>query len=136
MRSGGVCYKINAMTRVYIADALPEERSALRRFILDMEMEVAGEAVDWLATLDNAPTNNLDILLLDWALLPINLGTQALAKLRALCPNAIIIVLLSHLDARKQMAVYAGADSFISKGDMPERVAEHLRLAAANVPFL
>jgi DNA-binding NarL/FixJ family response regulator len=124
------------MTRVYIADSLPEERSALRLLILDLEMEVAGEAIDWPATLDNVPTNHLDILLLDWSLLPSNLGTQALTKLRMLCPSVIIIVLLSHLDAHKQVAISASANSFISKGDMPERVAEHLRLAAASVPCL
>jgi DNA-binding NarL/FixJ family response regulator len=54
-------------------------------------------------------------------------------KLRMLCPNAIVIVLLSHVDAREQAALSAGADSFISKGEMPERVAERLRLAAASV---
>jgi DNA-binding NarL/FixJ family response regulator len=122
------------MTRVYIADALPEERSALRLLILDLDMEVAGEAVDWRATLDNAPINHSDILLLEWSLLPSNLGMQALAKLRMLCPSVIIIILLSHLDAHKQMAIFESADSFISKGDMPEHVAQHLRLAAANVP--
>lgn len=123
------------MTRVYIADALPEERSALRLLIRDLEMEVVGEAVDWRATLDNAPVNQLDILLVEWSLLPSNLGTQALAKLRMLCPSVIIIILLSHLDAHKKMAISESADSFISKSDMPEHVAEHLRLAAANVPF-
>jgi hypothetical protein len=38
------------MTRVYIADALPEERSALSLMLLDFGMEVIGEAADWLAT--------------------------------------------------------------------------------------
>ena len=121
------------MTRVYVADALPEERSALRLLLLDLKMEVVGEAADWLTTLAQAPATQLDMLLVDWALLPINSGAEALMKLRMLCPNAIVIVLLSHVDAREQAALSAGADSFISKGEMPERVAEHLRLAAASV---
>ncbi len=32
------------MTRVYLADAKPEERSALRLLLLDLKMEVVGEA--------------------------------------------------------------------------------------------
>ena len=122
------------MTRVYVADARPEERSALRLLLLDLKMEVVGEAADWFTTLANAPATRLDMLLVDWDLLPINLGVQALAELRVACPNAIVVVLISHLDARHQAALSAGADAFISKGETPERVAEHLRTVAARVP--
>jgi hypothetical protein len=38
------------------------------------------------------------------------------------------------LDARQQAALSIGADAFISKGETPERVAEHLRTIAASVP--
>jgi len=73
------------------------------------------------------------MLLVDWDLLPIDLGVQALAELRMACPAALVIVLISHLDARHQAALSAGADAFISKGETPERVAERLRLAAASI---
>ena len=122
------------MTQVYIADALPEERSALRLLLLDLKMEVVGEAADWLTTVANVPTICPDMLLVDWALLPANLGGQSLAELRILCPNPILIVLISHVDARQQAALSAGADVFISKGEMPESVAARLRLAAASIP--
>jgi DNA-binding NarL/FixJ family response regulator len=124
------------MTRVYLADALPEERSALRLMLLDLMMEVVGDAADWDTTLANAPTTRLDILLLEWNLLPIDLGVQALAKLRVACPRVIVVLLTSHLDARQQAALSAGADAFISKGDTAERVALHLRNAAARVPTI
>ena len=39
------------MTRVYVADAQHEERSALRLLLLDLNMEVVNEAADWLITL-------------------------------------------------------------------------------------
>jgi len=55
---------------------------------------------------------------------------QALVELRAACPGAIVVVLISHLDARQQAALSAGADAFISKDETPERVAERLRAAA------
>ena len=121
------------MTRVYLADAKPEERSALRLLLLDLKMEVVGEAADWPTTLANAPAARLDMLLVDWELLPVDLGVQALAELRLACPAALVIVLISHLDARQQAALSAGADAFISKGEAPERVAERLCLAAASV---
>jgi len=121
------------MTRVYLANALLEERSALRQMLLDLKMEVVGEAADWSTTLASAPATRLDMLLVDWNLLPANLGVQSLAILRVACLGTIVVVLISHLEARLQAALSAGADAFISKGETPERVALHLRLAAARV---
>jgi DNA-binding NarL/FixJ family response regulator len=117
------------MTRAYIADSRREERSALRVLLLDLKMEVVGEAADWATTLINAPATRLDMLLVDWDLLPIHLGVQALAELRLACPSKIVVVLISQLDARQQAALSIGADTFISKGETPERVAKLLRLA-------
>ncbi|MCB2160729.1 response regulator [bacterium] len=121
------------MTRVYLADAIPEEISALRLMLLDLKMEVVGEAVDWETTLVQVPGRSIDILLIDWDLLP-NSSTAALEMLRKACPEALVIVLISHLDARQQAALSAGADAFISKSELPERIAERLRIAEANLP--
>jgi DNA-binding NarL/FixJ family response regulator len=122
------------MTRVYVADAKPEECSALRLLLLDLKMEVVGEAADWFTTLVQVPIRRVDMLLVDWDLLPTNAPNVALAGLRKACPTALVVVLISHLDARRQAALSIGADVFISKGESPERVAEHLRNAAASVP--
>ena len=54
------------MIRVYLADAYPEERSALRLVLLDLDMDVVGEAADWPTTLAQAPVTNLDMLLVEW----------------------------------------------------------------------
>jgi DNA-binding NarL/FixJ family response regulator len=123
------------MTRVYIADARLEERSALRLVLLDLKMEVVGEATDWPTILTQAPVNRIDMLVVDWDLLPSS-PTAALEALRKLCPAALVIVLISHLDARQQAALSAGADAFISKGETPARVAEHLQKVAASVPII
>ena len=120
------------MTRVYVADGKPEERSALRLLLLDLKMNVVGEAADWATTLADAPDTRLDMLLVEWDLLP-NSPTAALEILRKACPAALVIVLISHLDARQQAALSAGADAFISKGETPERVSERLRSVAASV---
>jgi len=120
------------MTRVYLADSKPEERSALRLLLLDLKMDVIGEAADWATTLAQAPVRRTDMLLIDWDLLP-NSPTSSLDELRKACPAALVIVLISHLDARQQAALSAGADAFISKEETPERVADRLRAVAASV---
>ena len=120
------------MTRVYLADAKPEERFALRLLVIDLKMEVAGEAVDWPTTLVQAPVSRVDMLLIDWDLLSSE-PSKALDELRKACPAAIVIILISQLDARQQAALSAGADSFISKCETPERVAERLRTAAMGI---
>lgn len=120
------------MTRVYLADPTQEERFALRLLLMNLEMEVVGEAADWLTTFAQAPATNLDMLVIDWALLP-KRPAQALEKFRKACPSALVIVLISHLDARAQAALSTGVDAFISKNEMPDRVAEHLRIAAQGI---
>jgi|ERR1041384_5305935 DNA-binding NarL/FixJ family response regulator len=121
------------MTRVYVADAVKEERSALRLMLQDLNMEMAGEAADWATALTQAPLSLMDMLLIDWELLPRISPTAALNELRRACPVALVIVLISHLDARQQAALSAGADAFISKSETPERVAERLRSVAARI---
>lgn len=120
------------MIRVFIADGKPEERSALRLVVLDLDMEVSGEAADWPSTLAQAPASRSDLLLIDWDMLP-DSPSVGLQELRTACPAALVIVLISHLDARQQAALSAGADGFISKGETADRVAERIRLAAAGI---
>ena len=120
------------MTRIYLADGLTEERSALRLVLQSLDMEVVGEADDWATTLAQAPATDLDILLVDWDLLPAE-SVTALNQLRRACPAAIIVILISHLDPRHQAARSAGADIFISKRETPERVAERLRGVADSL---
>ncbi len=120
------------MTRVFLADAQIDERNALRLLLQDLKMEIVGEAADWPTTLTRAPATHLEMLVVDWNLLPIDLGMQSLAFLRQACPNAIVVVLISHLNSWQQAALSAGADAFISKNETPERVAERMQAAAAN----
>ena len=120
------------MIRVYIADAMLVERSALRLMLLELNMEIAGEAGDWSTTLAEVPGCRIDLLVMDWELLPAAPRT-ALDELRKVCPKALVIILISHLEVRQQAALSAGADVFISRGELPERVAESLRAAAAKI---
>ena len=108
------------------------ERSALRLMVLDLNMEIAGEAEDWSATLAEVPICHTDMLVTDWELLP-GTSSAALDELRRACPKALVIILIGRLEVRQQTALSVGGDVFISKGEMPERVAEHLHAAAAKI---
>ena len=120
------------MNRVFLADSQSDERFAFRLLLQDLNMQVVGEASDWATTLSLAPSTNPDMLMVDWELV-VN-GTDAnLAKLRLACPTAVVIVLISHLSAREQAALSAGADAFISKDETSEWVADRLREAVASI---
>jgi DNA-binding NarL/FixJ family response regulator len=123
-------YRSILMTRVFLADSRPEARSALRLLLQDLNMQVVGEADQWPAVLQQAALTKPDMIVIDWDLIPTE---SSLPILRATCPAAVVIVLISHLDARQQAALSAGADSFISKDETPDRVAERLRAAVANI---
>jgi DNA-binding NarL/FixJ family response regulator len=120
------------MTRVFIASSKPEERAALRHMLLKLNLQVVGEASDWFTTLAKAPATNFNILLVDWDMLPMNAAT-GLSELRQTCTYAIVVALTSKLDTLKQAALAAGADAFISKGEIPDRLAERLRSVAETL---
>ena len=120
------------MKRAFLADARSDERSAFRLILQDLNMQVVGEAADWSSVLALAPATRPDLVVVDWGLVADESGA-ALPQLREACPGAVVIILISHLDARQQAALSAGADAFISKGETPERVAERLRTVAASV---
>jgi DNA-binding NarL/FixJ family response regulator len=118
------------MIRVFLADSQPIARSALRLMLRDLRMQVVGEAANWTAVMQEAALTQPDMIVVDWELIPTN---SSLLTLRATCPTAVVIVLISHLGARQQAALSAGADSFISKDETPDRVAERLRSAVASI---
>ena len=120
------------MIRVLLAAPQPDVRAALRLLLLDLSMELVGESPDWPTILALTPEVQPDMLLVDWDLITVESG-NTLTQLREACPAAVVIVLISHLDARQQAALSAGADAFISKSEMPDRVAERLRTAAGSI---
>ena len=120
------------MTRIFLAASSSTERFALRLLLMDLKMEVVGEAADWSATLTQAPSLRTDILLVDWGLITTTPGA-AFQEFRKACPAAQVIVLINHPYAHQQAALSSGADAFITKVETPERVIEILRAAAARL---
>ena len=72
-----------------------------------------------------------DLVLLDWELPGLQSGALAatvFSTLNACCPNVKIIVLSGRPEAGRP-ALAAGASSFVSKADPPERLLEALHHA-------
>lgn len=120
------------MTRVYLADSRPEDRSALRYLLQDLNLNVVGESGDWITTLAQAPVCRISMLVVDWEILPVA-PIEAIEELRAACLGPLTIVLISHLEVRQQAALSAGADAFISKSETSDRVIDRLRSIAAKI---
>lgn len=114
------------MKRVYLADSHPDERSALRLLLTDLNLQVVGEAADWPTAFAQAPGTHPDMLVVDWGLVDGGSGAS-LIEIRRACPASVVIVLISHLEAREQAALSAGADTFISKGETSDRIFERLQ---------
>lgn len=117
------------MTRIYLADAKFAERLAMRMLILNRNMMIVGEAADWSTTFAQVPVSHPDILVVDWNLLS-SMPASALQELRKACSFKLFIVLISHLNILHQSVFFIGADTFISKAEIPEYIVELLQSAA------
>lgn len=112
--------------RILLADDHAKVRSALR-LLLEQEpiALIVGEAADATALLQATEAKRPDVVLLDWELpgLP---SEQLLRLLRFERPSLKVVAMSSRPEARND-ASHAGVDSFISKGERPDRVLSSLR---------
>jgi DNA-binding NarL/FixJ family response regulator len=107
--------------RILIADDQANVRSALA-LLLEQEpqFEIVAEAADAVGLLQAVRKNNPDLLLLDWEL-P-GLPADYLLRLLRYEQPCLLIVALSSRPEAEAAATAAGADAFISKSALPERV--------------
>ena len=104
---------------IVLADDEPTVRSAIR-LLLEQEssLYVCGEADELTNLLELVKLGCPNILLLDWELPGLS-PKGTIASLRALCPSLRIIA-MSGLPEASPIAMAAGCDAFVSKGDPPE----------------
>jgi DNA-binding NarL/FixJ family response regulator len=106
---------------VLIADSRSHARSAMRLLLAqEPDVVVVGEAADVDTAIAAIAVCRPDVVLLDWSLSKQN-GNSAVNDLRAASPESFVIA-LSGLPEARQEALAAGVDSFVSKGDPPEKL--------------
>ncbi len=96
-------------------------------------MTVVGEVAKAEVLLAQVEATQPDVALLDWELPglqdanpPKGSVPRLLSELRACCPRLRVIALSGWPEAR-QVALKAGADAFVSKGDSAEHLLQTLR---------
>ena len=116
-----------------IADDHAVVREGLRTF-LDLQdgIEVAGEAADGRAAVEEAERLAPDVVLMDLVMPNLD-GVEAMRELRARVPQARVVVLTSFPeDERLLPALRAGAAGYLLKNVEPRELARSIRLAAAG----
>jgi len=107
--------------RILLADSRPQVRFALRALLeRQPEMKVVAEVVDAQGLLDEVRETCPDLVLLDWEL-PGPVSVDLVSALHEMCPGVAVIALSGQVGAR-QVALAAGVDAFVSKGEPPERL--------------
>ena len=113
--------------RVLLADSQAKVRSALR-LLLEQEIgiTVVGEAANATDLYAQAGSTSPDLVLLAWELPGLANGGSACTDLHCLASQPAVVVLSGRPEAGP-LAIGAGADGFVYKGDPPEQLLGALR---------
>ena len=113
--------------RVLIADDSTSVRDVIRMFLRDHEeIEICGEAVDGLDTVEKAQRLKPDLLLLDLVMPEIN-GAMVASILKQKMPNLRIILFTMYSEnVSKALSSAVGIDAVLSKPDGMSHVVESI----------
>ena len=113
--------------RVLIADDSTSVRDVIRSFLRDhQEIEICGEAVDGLDTVEKAQRLKPDLLLLDLVMPEIN-GAMVASILKHKMPNLRIILFTMYSEnVSKALSSAIGVDAVLSKPDGMSHVVESI----------
>jgi two-component system, NarL family, nitrate/nitrite response regulator NarL len=126
---------VNHRIRILVAD---DSRQALLSVCKYLEFEgdfdVIATATDGLQLLRKAERYRPDLVLTDLSIPRIN-GLQATTVLRKAYPNLRIII-FSELNgiSLPDECLRCGADSFVEKSQMPEKLMQEIRRLFPNIP--
>ena len=112
--------------RILIADDDHHARAGVRAFLSTMlPCEIVGEAADGAELLVQTARHRPDVVVLDLRMPELD-GVQATRMLKAVWPDIGVVALTLYREQR-EVALAAGADAFVTKGDAPERLVQALQ---------
>lgn len=115
-------------SRVLVVDDSPAIRAVLRTALeLDGRLELAGEAHNGAEGIELAEQLVPDGVVLD-VHMPVMGGFEALPKVRALLPDAVIVVWSSGTDEGAEHALELGATAYLTKATSPTALVDSLAL--------
>ena len=112
--------------RIILADHHEETLWALKTMLQEQpEFDLLGEAEDAAGLLKLSNNLNPDLVLVDCRLPGISIE-DLISNLGALNPKPLVVAMSSELEYSR-LALKAGADAFVSKGDHPEWLLKTLQ---------
>lgn len=105
--------------RVLVVDDSPQFAAAITRYLSAvLQLEVVGHARSGLEAIEQVTRLHPDVVLMDW-MMPEMDGLEATRRIkRGPHPPQVIIVTLNDGTEYRHQARLAGADGFVSKGDL------------------
>ena len=112
--------------RILIADDDHHARAGVRAFLSTMlPCEIVGEAADGAELLVQTARHRPDVVIVDLRMPELD-GVQATRMLKAAWPD-IGVVALTLYHEQREVALAAGADAFVTKGDAPQQLVQVLQ---------
>jgi CheY-like chemotaxis protein len=122
--------------RVLIVDDAPDVRAVVQGVIdlHDRGWEVVAKAKDGLEGVETAGRVQPDLVLLDLSM-PVMDGMEALPKVRAAAPGAVVVILTGYPGASAREAAFAaGADGYVEKAELVRTLIPQLQAVLAALP--
>jgi DNA-binding NarL/FixJ family response regulator len=111
--------------RAVVIDDTRDIRELLSLVLTRSGVDVVGEAGDGQAGVDMVRLERPDVVLLDLAM-PVMDGIEALPLIRALVPEAQIIVLSAFSGAVSDQVLDSGADGYLIKGTPLKKIVAYV----------
>ncbi len=125
------------MIRVGIVDDHAIVRTGLRQYLSEqVDLRVTGEAANGREALALAQGGEVDVLLMDLSM-PDQSGVDALAAIKARCPDVAVLILSGFPEAHYATALLRqGAAGYLNKECDPEEIVNAIRTVALGRRYI